>query len=370
MTPPDDGAEERPRSARSVDDERRVRGFLERWDPIYFAFVMATGIVAIASRLLAFHRIAWGLFGLNVVAYLVVGGLTLAKIGRSPAATLEDLAEYDRGVGSFTAIAGTCVLGSQFVAFEVSTAIATGLLVVGGVLWFVLIYAVFAALTIRDTDEPIDRGIDGTWFLAVVATQSVATLTGLLAPVHSSIQEPLLLAALGLYSIGGTFYLLLITLVFYRLTLFPFDPREASPPYWINTGAVAITTLAGAILLENADGWSFLTDVWGFLAGFTFFFWAAGTWWIPLLVVLGVWRHTIGEMALPHTVAGYDPRYWGMVFPLGMYTASTFRFATATDIGVLDPVPELFIHVALLAWVVVGIGLVRRAFVWASRFAR
>lgn len=78
----------------------------------------------------------------------------------------------------------------------------------------------------------------------------------------------------------------------------------------------------------------------------------------------------IGEMALPHTVEGYDPRYWGMVFPLGMYTASTFRFATATDIGVLDPVPELFIHVALLAWVVVGIGLVRRAFVWASRFAR
>ena len=370
MTSPDDGTAERSGSARSVVDERSVGGFLERWDPIYFAFVMATGIVAIASRLLAFHRIAWGLFGLNVVAYLVIGGLTLAKIGRSPAATLEDLAEYDRGVGSFTAIAGTCVLGSQFVAFEVSTAIATGLLAVGAVLWFVLVYAVFAALTIRDTNEPIEQGIDGSWFLAVVATQSVAALSGLLAPIHPSIQEPLLLAALGLYSIGGTFYLLLITLVFYRLTFFPFDPRSASPPYWINMGAVAITTLAGAVLLENAGRWPFLADVWGFLAGFTFFFWAAGTWWIPLLLVLGVWRHTVGEMALPHTIAGYDPRYWGMVFPLGMYTASTFRFATVADIHVLEIVPESFIHVAMLAWAVVAIGLVRRAFERTSRFVR
>lgn len=368
MTSPEDGAVERSRPARSVDDERRSLEFLDRWDPIYFAFVMATGIVAIASRLLAFHRIAWGLFGLNVVAYLVIGGLTLAKIGRSPAAALEDLEEYDRGVGSFTAIAGTCVLGSQFVSFGVSTAIATGLFVVGAALWFVLIYAVFAALTIRDVDEPIDRGIDGSWFLTVVATQSLATLAGLLAPVHSSIQEPLLLTALGLYSIGGTFYLLLITLVFYRLTFFPFDPGSASPPYWINMGAVAITTLAGAILLESADQWSFLADIWGFLAGFTFFFWAAGTWWIPLLLVLGVWRHTVGEMALPHTVAGYDPRYWGMVFPLGMYTASTFRFATVTGIAALERIPDLFIYVALLAWTIVGVGLVHRVLEWMSRF--
>lgn len=85
--------------------------------------------------------------------------------------------------------------------------------------------------------------------------------------------------------------------------------------------------------------------------------------------MLGVWRHTVGGMALPHTVAGYDPRYWGMVFPLGMYTASTFRFATATDVVVLERIPELFIYVALLAWTVVGIGLVRRTLERTSRFA-
>lgn len=33
--------------------------------------------------------------------------------------------------------------------------------------------------------------------------------------------------------------------------------------------------------------------------GFTFFFWAAGTWWIPLLIILGIWRHLIQKEPVP-----------------------------------------------------------------------
>ncbi|WP_089673440.1 tellurite resistance/C4-dicarboxylate transporter family protein [Halohasta litchfieldiae] len=332
---------------------------VDEWNTLYFAFVMATGIVSIATHELGFTRIGWGLFGLNVVAYLLISGLTLARIGHIPSVALHDLQSYDRGMVSFTMIAGTCVLGSQFVIFGVSTTVATGLLVVGSLLWVLLIYRVFFALTITTTDEPIAHGIDGSWFLVVVATQSVAVLAGLLAPLSQS-TESLLLVAVGLYSIGGMFYLILITLVFYRMTFYAFDPRSATPPYWINMGAVAITTLAGAILLETTDQWLFLADIEPFLTGFTFFFWATATWWIPLLIILGVWRHTVGGIALPHTLEGYRPRYWGMVFPLGMYTESSLRLGTVTDLTVLTDIPELFVYVALIAWVGVSVGLVRR----------
>jgi hypothetical protein len=56
-------------------------------------------------------------------------------------------------------------------------------------------------------------------------------------------------------------------------------------------GAVASTTLAGAALILSAPQWQFLREVLPFLTGFTLLFWAAGTLWIPLPVILSVWRH-------------------------------------------------------------------------------
>ena len=50
----------------------------------------------------------------------------------------------------------------------------------------------------------------------------------------------------------------------------------------------------GTTLVSNTPQWTFLDGLLPFLEGFTLLFWAAGTWWIPLLVILGVWRHAIG----------------------------------------------------------------------------
>lgn len=352
-----DGATRRP--ADEPDATSDAAAATDGWDPLYFAFVMATGIVSIAALHLAPEPIAWILFGCNVLAYAYVAARTIAFLVVRPSDVVDDLADPDRAVGSFAAVAATCVLGAQFHVFDLSTAVAAGLLVVGAMLWLGLTYAVFAGLTVRDADVPIGQTLDGSWFLIVVGTQSVAVLAGSIAPAYSGILPELALLGLGLYSVGAAFYLVLLTLVFYRLTFYSFDPADASPPYWINMGAVAITTLAGAELLALGTEWAFLAEIRPFLIGFTFFFWATGTWWIPLLLVLGVWRHAFGGIDLPHTVAGYDLRYWGMVFPLGMYTVSTLRYSeeTALDVRIVS---ESFVFVALLAWLAVTVGLSRR----------
>ena len=156
-----------------------------------------------------------------------------------------------------------------------------------------------------------------------------------------------------MFLLGCMLYLLLITLIFYRFTFVNVTTTSLTPPYWINMGAVAITTLAGARLILAAPGWSLLNEITAFLKGFTLFFWAAGTWCIPLLLVLGFWRHVYKRFPLK-----YDPQYWGMVFPLGMYTVCTFQLANAIDFPPLLLIPRYFIYLALAGWIATSVGLV------------
>jgi tellurite resistance protein TehA-like permease len=79
--------------------------------PAYFALVMATGIVSIAAQLMQMPRIAQALLIINVIAYVVLWLLTFTRIARFPRDVFSDLVDHQRGVGFFTAVAATSVLG-------------------------------------------------------------------------------------------------------------------------------------------------------------------------------------------------------------------------------------------------------------------
>lgn len=148
--------------------------------------------------------------------------------------------------------------------------------------------------------------------------------------------------------------IMIITLIFYRLMFFELHPEQVGHPYWINMGAVAITTLAGATLIMNSPLSTLLTMLLPFTTGFTLLFWATATWWIPFLLLLGAWRFIIRRSAI-----SYDPQYWSMVFPLGMYTVSTLRLAGSANLVFLLELPRYLIFVALLAWSLTFFGLLR-----------
>ncbi|MEO8746810.1 MAG: tellurite resistance/C4-dicarboxylate transporter family protein [Rhodanobacter sp.] len=326
-----------------------------------FALVMATGIVSIDVDQHGMHALALALLAVNVLAWLVLLALTLLRLLRFRVALIADFVDPGRGAGFLTLAAGTCVLGSQCLTVVHLPMLARGLALLGALSWSVLIYLFFAATITARIKPGFTRSINGGWLVAVVATQALAVVMVLLLADSPGASGGWLFGALCLYLLGAALYLLIITLVVYRLVFFPLRAREFSPPYWINMGALAITTLAGSLIVLQAPASGPLADLMPFVKGFTLFFWATATWWIPLLILLELWRH-----AWRHVPLHYEADDWDIVFPLGMYTVGTYELANALHLDYLQRIPAIGVYISLAVWLLVATGAVRR---WSRTLA-
>ena len=345
--------DERDTSTRRGPLGGRVLAELAGLSPAYFGMVMATGIVSLAAHLLDMPQIAQVLFHFNILTYAVLWFLTVLRVVFHSRRFFGDMADHLRGPGFFTTVAATSVLGSQFALLGADYRASTVFWFAAIVLWIALTYTIFSGFTIKERKPTLDQGLNGAWLLAVVATQSIAVLSALLA---AHVDQPgkleMNFLALSMWLWGGMLYIWMMSLIFYRYTFFLLSPGDLTPPYWINMGAMAISTLAGSLLIINAPDAPFLISLLPFIKGFTVLYWATGTWWIPMLVILAVWRYVYRRFPMK-----YDPLYWGAVFPLGMYAASTHEMIEAMGFDFLGFLPPLFLYIAFVAWAAAFIGL-------------
>ncbi|MBL8776319.1 MAG: tellurite resistance/C4-dicarboxylate transporter family protein [Acidimicrobiales bacterium] len=340
--------------------------------PGYFALVMATGIVTIGAEQQELSRLADGLYVVAGVAYVILVVLTVARLVRFPRRLIDDLTSHAKGFAFLTIVAGTNVLGSASGITQGWWDLAWVLWWISMCLWAVLVYATLIAVVLRSPKPGLGAGINGTWFLLTVSTESVAVLGALLLPFHPS--ETLAFLCLAAFLLGIVLYLIVMTMVFLRWTFHELEPTEAAPPAWIAAGAVAITVLAGSNLLGVAGtlGEALSPDVEAVVGridrvapvieGMVVLAWATATFWFPLMIAIGVWRHLIRRVPLR-----YDPAYWALVFPLGMYSVATFKMLAVLGPSTLDWLPKVALIVAAAAWTAAFVGLVHRGALGVAR---
>jgi tellurite resistance protein TehA-like permease len=128
-------------------------------------------------------------------------------------------------------------------------------------------------------------------------------------------------------------------------------PEDITPPYWINVGAVGITTLAGATILQHISTTD-LADTIPFIKGISVLAWATSTWWMPIIILLEVWKYLIKKVPLTYT-----PQLWSPVFCLGTYTVATFKLSRVLEVPYMQAIAEVFIYAVFVVGALVGLGM-------------
>jgi tellurite resistance protein TehA-like permease len=312
---------------------------------------MATGILSVGMQLEGFDALSSVLLVACGAAFVVLLVLTVWRLVSYPGAVVEDFTDPRRGFGFFTFVAGTNVLGVRLGLAGLSTATAV-LLIFAGVAWLALGYVVPWTAVLGRQERPVIATANGTWFIWVVASQSVAVAAATIEPVFDGVRRELAVLAVVSWSVGVFLYAAAGVFVSLRLMLYELGPADLTPPYWVAMGALAITVLAGARIVEMADA-PMVAVTRGLIAGLAVVFWAFATWLIPVLVAAGWWRHVRRRVPLR-----YDATLWSIIFPLGMYAVAGIYLGGADRLPVVEAVGRSELWVAFVACVLVFVAMI------------
>jgi tellurite resistance protein TehA-like permease len=308
---------------------------------------MATAIISTGTFLFGPPWLSRVMLGIATAGLVLIGLALVARVIFFRERVAADVRAPDRVFGFFTISASLDVLGSRL-ALAGHPLITAVLAAVAAAFWVVLDYGVPASVMLRPKGSVLSS-INGSWLLWIVATQSLSLVASTLLPVWPSQSALLAPVAVCLWSVGLVLYLMVATLILLRWFTIPMTPATLGPPYWILMGATAITVLAGAHDIALPRAIPVIAATAGFTDGFSFALWAFGTWWIPLLLILGLWRHVRRQWPLT-----YDSALWSIVFPLGMYSVATLTFGKAAGLAFMHPIAHVMIWVAVAAWVLLA----------------
>ncbi|GAA1862345.1 tellurite resistance/C4-dicarboxylate transporter family protein [Brevibacterium marinum] len=325
--------------------------------PGCFASVMATGIMSVGAHLKGLMILSTALFWVAVVLYIFFLTLIIWRACSHNDELRADLHNPSKAFGFFTFVAATNVLATALEG-QAHFRVALAVFCLGLLAWLLLGYLIPFSAVLGSSTSPILTQVNGTWFVCVVAAQSVAVAaSGLMANLPTPGAEPNFSAGLAViaviaWSVGVGLYLACAVFVGMRALIHRIGPEDLDAPYWVMMGALAISVVAGSKILEGGAAPIFAATTL-IVAGTSAILWAISTWLIPALVLAGLWRHFRHRIPL-----GYSAGLWSMVFPLGMYSVASTNVGRVDEVPVISWIGAQWYWIGLSVWAIVFCGMV------------
>lgn len=327
-------------------ESARLATAVKKLPPGAFAFVMATGIVAAAFSLIGLSTVTLVLLVIAVIGLVALLAALTWRIVRHWDLVYADARNPAIAFGYATIVAALNVVGALF--FSIEPLVTIVLVCISVPFWLVLTYGIAGGMMLGPQDGPPVHKANGSWFIWVVATQSLSVVTGIID--HGLEVNILGVIAVGMWSIGVVLYIILTVFITLRLLTTTQNAAGVRPTYWVYMGATAITVYAGWSILSLLPELEIMQATHDFVSGFTFMLWAFGVWWIPLLVIFGVWRHAVKKYPVR-----YESELWSMVFPLGMFSVASIHLGELLRLPIVHDMGVITTWIAGAVWLVVTV---------------
>jgi len=334
---------------------KKNKDWLKNLYPGYFALTMATGIISLALTLHNFYILAEGLFVLTLISWLILTFLYTWRLYTFPKTVLENLIAPKTTFIFFTFVAATNISGMLLYQHGFKT-IACIAWVLAFIYWSALMYFSFASLCFAKKEREVNV-VHGGWLILIVGTQSLVLLGSKIASELGDYAGYMMLEIHMLWALGMIFYAILVTLLCYRIFFMNMHANDFSPLMWVIMGAAAISTNAGSHLILTDPIIPLLEHLKPIVQMLSIMLWTWATWWIPLLTLIGIWKHFYCKTPLI-----YEPLQWSMIFPLGMYTVATYNLALSIEFKPLFYFSSSMLWVAFISWCIVITALVYSLF--------
>ncbi|ABF44268.1 C4-dicarboxylate transporter/malic acid transport protein (plasmid) [Deinococcus geothermalis DSM 11300] len=334
---------------------------LRNFTPNWFTVTMGTGILALMLPHLPLAgavRLGEGLWWLNLGLFLLLTVLSLLRLVLYPQESRATLRHPVQSMflgavpmGLATLINGLIVFGvpqwgaaaatlaRDLWAFDALLAAVVGLLVP---------YLMFTR-----QDHALER-MTGVWLLPVVASEVAAASAGLIAPQLPVAEAlPLLYSGYVLFALSVPLALMIITVLVLRLAQHKLPTPDLGVSMFLPLGPLATGALALLQLGEAAPRVLSAQELGDLAPTFTglglaggLILWGFGAWWLALATL------TTGRFV--RTGLPFNLGWWGLTFPLGVYTAATYALGTLTRLSAFTTLGHILVGVLAGLWFLVA----------------
>ncbi len=317
--------------------------FIQRFAPSWFAAIMGTGILAVASYLYSQYipflkDIAVALFYFNVILFFV---LLIPWTLRWLLYRKNALADLEHPILSnfyATIAVAMLVLASNFIVIGKN-------ILAGEIFWFTgaiaTIFFSFVTLFIMFKGEHVTLDhINPAWFIPPVGLIVIPIPGSLIINQYSGLMREFVIV-LNYFGWGAGFflYVALFAICMYRFILHRPLPNTLVSTIWINLGPIGAGTIALINLVTNS---TFITIKEPFFV-FALIFWGFGIWWVLMAMIMTLYYKK--KLGLPYALS-----WLAFIFPLGAYVVASHSVATIFHLALVDSIGFALYFLLVFFW--------------------